>query len=271
MSHYRVCKLDEYQHYKDRSPPWIKLHRDMLTSNTWVTLDADGRVLAVACMLVAASTENKIPTEAAYMRRRAYLDKDPDFDALVRVGFVELVSDSNVLAEDRKQMLAPRKRPLAKRTECASEGEGEGETEQRRGEEKEARSRKTRIDPNFKATDDQLAYAKAQGCADPADTVERFKLHHGSKGTLHADWNLALQYWCRNEKNFAKTAPARSFAQQATERASTVTSRDDLGQWRQRLKGWRPGVSWWQHGDWGPEPYQPNCRVPQAILAEIQQ
>lgn len=64
------------------------------------------------------------------------------------------------------------------------------------------RARKSKLPPDWKPTAEQLAYAKAQGCADPADTAERFRLHHQAKGTLGADWNAGFQYWCRNEKNF---------------------------------------------------------------------
>jgi len=68
-------------------------------------------------------------------------------------------------------------------------------------------TRKTKLPADWKPTDEQLAYAKGQGCTDPADTAERFRLHHQSKGTLGQDWNLGFQYWCRNEKTFRKATP----------------------------------------------------------------
>lgn len=68
-------------------------------------------------------------------------------------------------------------------------------------------TRKTKLPADWKPSDEQLAYAKGQGCADPADTAERFRLHHQSKGTLGQDWNLGFQYWCRNEKTFRKATP----------------------------------------------------------------
>lgn len=126
MAHYRIVEWSRYQHYKDRDPPWIKLHRDLLTSQTWVMLPDAGRALAVACMLVAAGTENRIPADPNYLKRRAYLNKDPDFAALVEVGFLELVNDSNAVADASKPEQA-----LAVDTKCYSE------TEERREEERE--------------------------------------------------------------------------------------------------------------------------------------
>lgn len=199
MAHYRIIEWATYQQYKDRSPPWIKLHRDMLTSRTWVSLDDAGRVLALACMLVAAETDNKIPADAGYLKRRAYLHQDPDFRALVGVGFMELVSDANGLAAEQPQASDTEcKQTQANRTECYSE-ERRVRAEKRRGDSREAR---TRIPADWQATPELLDYARAQGCKDPADTFERFRLHHGGKGTLHADWTKAAQYWARNEKRF---------------------------------------------------------------------
>jgi hypothetical protein len=87
-----------------------------------------------------------------------------------------------------------------------TETDPEAETEQIVSARK--RTSKTPIDPAWEASADLLSYAKAQGCPDPADTFERFKLHHLSKGTQHKDWDSAAQYWCRNEKQFRRsTAP----------------------------------------------------------------
>lgn len=93
MKYFRVKNWDSYQHYKDRSPPWIKLHREMLSSQTWVMLDDDKKALAVACMLLAAATDNKIPFDAAYVQRVAYLKSLPDFSQLLEFDFIEIIDE----------------------------------------------------------------------------------------------------------------------------------------------------------------------------------
>jgi len=99
----RIVNWGTFQHYKDRNPPWIKLHRDMITSRTWVTADDASRVLVIACMVLAAETNNKIPFDAEFIRRRAYLSCDPDFTQLIDAQFIELIDESgnasNALAE----------------------------------------------------------------------------------------------------------------------------------------------------------------------------
>jgi len=117
MAQYLVIrKWKDFQHYKDRSPPWIKLHRELLTSRTWVGMNDASRSLAIALMLLAAATDNRIPADKEYLRRVAYLNSDPDWSPLVKVEFIDLIDESGVV-------LALASRSLAKRTERTSETE----------------------------------------------------------------------------------------------------------------------------------------------------
>lgn len=96
----RIREWSKYQHYKNRNPPWIKLHRELLSSQTWVSLDDASRVLAIASMMLAALNDNKTPYDLTYIRRVAYLNSEPDFAPLLRTGFVEIIDVSdNVLAD----------------------------------------------------------------------------------------------------------------------------------------------------------------------------
>lgn len=91
---YKIPKWRDFQHYKDRSPPWIKLHFDLLTSETWLALDDASRVLAVACMLIASRNEGRIPAKPTYMQRVAYLSGPANFSPLLECGFL-VVDDEN--------------------------------------------------------------------------------------------------------------------------------------------------------------------------------
>lgn len=103
MQYYRVKNWQRFQHYKDRNPPWIKLHYEMLSSQDWVMLADASKLLAVVCMLIASRNQGMVPADPLYFRRVAYLDKTPDFKPLLSCGFLE-----NVLADDSecKQMQA---------------------------------------------------------------------------------------------------------------------------------------------------------------------
>ena len=88
---YRVKNWRQFQHYRDRNPPWIKLHFSILSSADWVLLDDASRVLAVTCMLIASRNEGVIPNNPAYLKRVAYL-KNVDFKPLISCGFLEPAS-----------------------------------------------------------------------------------------------------------------------------------------------------------------------------------
>lgn len=149
---YRVRNWRQFQHYKDRNPPWIKLHFAMLSSRDWVMLDDASRVLAIACMLIASRNDGLIHNDPDYLRRVAYLS-NVDFKPLIDCGFLEVASET-------EQMLATA-RP---------------ETEERRGE-KETDSRAKHAEtpkPNgryWELPDNELAeYARARGISTRGET-----------------------------------------------------------------------------------------------------
>jgi hypothetical protein len=79
---YRVKQWRQFQHYRDRNPPWIKLHFSLLSSMDWVTLDDASRVLAIACMLIASRNDGVVPGDAEYVKRVAYLNRGSKLQAL---------------------------------------------------------------------------------------------------------------------------------------------------------------------------------------------
>jgi len=94
---FRIGSWGNYQHYKDRNPPWIKLHYELLTSRVWCALDDASRVLAIASMMLASRNHDNwgcVPNDPDYIRRAAYLNGPPDFEPLVRCGFLEPVDDA---------------------------------------------------------------------------------------------------------------------------------------------------------------------------------
>ncbi len=117
----RICKWAEHQHYKDRNPPWIKLHFKTLHSKTWVTASDADRVLAIACMLIASQDERNdgsFDGDPDYFQRIAYLNQAPNFKSLIDRGFLEVVEAND---SERKRLLADA------RPEAEAEAEAEAE------------------------------------------------------------------------------------------------------------------------------------------------
>lgn len=151
--------------------------------------------------------------------------------------------------------------PTPKSSQRKEEG-GRMDDEGEKKDKKSAQARKkTRLSEDWQASEDQLAYAEKQGCVDPKDTAERFRLYHLKEASLHANWDSAWQYWCRNEKNFARPQSG-AYGAQKNGAARTVT--DDGSEWEARLRSYRPGGFWSQM--WGERPEDiPEGRTPTQI------
>ena len=91
---FRVKNWAKYQHYKDRCPPWIKLHWEIFSSRDWVMLADDSKMLAVVCMLIASRSDDPgiVPNDPDYIMRVSYLNTRPDFNPLIQCGFLEVAS-----------------------------------------------------------------------------------------------------------------------------------------------------------------------------------
>lgn len=96
----RVRNWQKFQHYKDRNPPWIKLHVEILSSRDWTMLADASKLLAIVCMVVAARDNGELPNDPEYIKRVAYLDKLPNLKPLIECGFLEILQAD---ASDCKQ------------------------------------------------------------------------------------------------------------------------------------------------------------------------
>lgn len=53
----RPRNWDEFQHYKDRRPPWVKIHRSLLDDREYLRLPVASRALAPMLWLLASESE----------------------------------------------------------------------------------------------------------------------------------------------------------------------------------------------------------------------
>jgi hypothetical protein len=266
---YRIVEWDRYQHYKDRDPPWIKLHRDLLTSQTWVTLSDASRVLAVACMLIAAGTDNRIPTSAEYLKRRAYLNKEPDFAPLVAAGFVELVNDGNVVADASKT-----EQTLAVDTKCSSEERRDREEAEERAFAIFVLEAKRRKWPEpAKLTDDRRKKIRLRLDEHGPDGWQKMIDLAGSSEFINNKFPLKLD-WVLEPKNFRKViegnynqAPSAADPPRKPWEKPPSDALPPTEPWEQRLAGWRERKQWLPM-IWGPPPGTPGCRAPARLLGD---
>jgi len=141
----RVVGWERFQHYRDRLPPWIKLHRDLLDDEAWFDLPAAQRGYLVSIWILAARTmEGTVSDRPEFLAARiGATAEDPlDLDLLIRLGWLERIA-SSALAGRKHGASAPQvpektleqsaSNPLA----LARSREAEAEESQRRGDARE--------------------------------------------------------------------------------------------------------------------------------------
>ena len=105
----RVKNWAEFQHYRDRRPPWIKLYHTLLDNQDFFSLtDRAARYLPLI-WLVASETDGVMPSSdiVAFRLRISVDDINNIVAELMGSGFVELVSDAQA-ADGQRDSLASR-------------------------------------------------------------------------------------------------------------------------------------------------------------------
>jgi hypothetical protein len=111
----------QFQHYKDRCPPWIKLHRDLLNDRAFMLLPLASKALAPLLWLLASESKSEqgdfdaSVEELEFRLRMTPKEIETGLKALIDKGFFIVASGA----------LSERKQPAIPETE----GEREKETE----------------------------------------------------------------------------------------------------------------------------------------------
>ena len=120
---YRVRDWNNFQHFKDRRPPWIKLYRDILDDPDWHDLDpANAKALVMLWLMASESKAGN--GELPALRRIAFRLRTTEEKAeqvLAELSHWVICDDIGVTSK-RYQDDAPE-------TETETETEGEGEPE----------------------------------------------------------------------------------------------------------------------------------------------
>jgi sarcosine oxidase delta subunit len=111
----------KFQHYKDRCPPWIKLHRDLLNDRIFASLPIASKALAPLLWLLAS--ESKDGTFDAAIEELAFRLHIASKD--IEAGLKPLIDKGFFL--DASTMLAPCLQVAIPERETETERETEGE------------------------------------------------------------------------------------------------------------------------------------------------
>lgn len=132
MEYIQVKNWEEFQHYKDRTPPWIKMYNHLLDDFEFSCLPDASKAHLLSIWLLASRTGNRIPNNARWIGNKINATEDVDLQSLINSGFLELIPNENnelqTSEQDASKMLqSSEKSACLEREESESRGESEEE------------------------------------------------------------------------------------------------------------------------------------------------
>lgn len=127
----RVRNWEKFQHYKNRRPPWVRYHVEMLDDHELLSFNYGTQLIYDRLLLLAARTDNNIPNDQKWISGQTLVDPETTGEALTSLldaGFLSIAESkraaSTVIAR-RKQ----RASDLHQKDSPEAEAETEAKTE----------------------------------------------------------------------------------------------------------------------------------------------
>jgi hypothetical protein len=102
-----VKNWEAFQHYHDRAPPWIKLHRTLLDDFEFSELPDDSKAHLMLIWVLAAGSGGRVPASPKFLQSKIGAKRSPDVKLLVEKGFL-IVEQSASTMLDASNDLATR-------------------------------------------------------------------------------------------------------------------------------------------------------------------
>jgi hypothetical protein len=107
----------KFQHYKNRTPPWLKLHRDLLNNYQFRDLPDASKAHLVLIWLLASQLDNIVPDDPEWIRERINCNDKVDLNVLINNNFLSRIeghasieTEAEVKIEAEKQLEPPPKK-----------------------------------------------------------------------------------------------------------------------------------------------------------------
>ena len=99
----RVRNFETHQHYKDRNPPWIKLHSSVLADYSFGCLQDASKAHLMLLWVLASKVSNRIPYDLKWITGQLQASGPVDVEELILHGFIEVFTDDSILLAPSKQ------------------------------------------------------------------------------------------------------------------------------------------------------------------------
>lgn len=187
-----IPNLEKWQHYKDRTPPWIKLHRDLLRDYKFSCLQDASKAHLMLFWLLASQMDNVVPYDKNFIKQQLGINNDIDLDTLVSLGFIGVGQDDSVVLAGCNQ-------------NAMREKEAEAEAEEDKKKNIKKKKNGTRLSEDWVATDEYINFALSEGLSiqqanSQADQFKDYWIARSDKGAIKKDWLATWRNWIRNNK-----------------------------------------------------------------------
>ena len=186
---FSVKNWDEFQHYKDRNPPWIKLHNHLLDDYEFEMLGdaAKGHLLCI--WMLASRTKNEMILDDKWITKKIGASTKVNLEALISSGFLIVEHDAST--------------PLHNETQLATVSVPS--EEKSRDREEKSRVDSGRFSPPLDI--DTVSYFESKGST--AKEAEKFWLFYDSKNWMVGKskmkkWQSAASGWITRNKTDSK-------------------------------------------------------------------
>lgn len=89
MVYFTVKNFEKFQHYKDRSPPWIKLYNDVLENYEFASLPDEQKGQLILIWLLASRMDNKVPFDPKWVAQKINATAPVNLERLMDLGWIE--------------------------------------------------------------------------------------------------------------------------------------------------------------------------------------
>ncbi len=212
----RVHDWHQFQHYKERNPSWIKLHKNLLDNFKYQRLPVDSRALAPMIWLLASeSKDGSLDYDLAkigFRLRMTALELEAAIVPLISGGFLELDRDAiRPLAEPERE------------SSLEKETEEERESEEERAPPSAARvvvkrgtsnkQKGTRLGEDAEPDEQDIKYARDYGWSAERIALEWSDIRDWSKESrngIKLDWHACWRKWVRRREGEQPTVATRT-------------------------------------------------------------
>jgi hypothetical protein len=179
-----VKNFSKFQHYKERNPPWIKIHRELFLDYEFGRLQDASKLHLILIWLLASQKDNKFPNDPEYIKEQIHVKEDVDLNLLISKGFlIPLASckqDASTLP-----------------TNADSEAEAEAETEAETETDEHVFPKQTKKKRERKYDEDDLEFAEKMA-TDISSWSSTFKTPD------YETWADEIRKFRKNEKTTLK-------------------------------------------------------------------